>query len=293
MPTILSDLITISHANGGCVLNDPALTDWPGAIRMGVDDLQGWRKTADLNVIRVARGVGDGDYLASRFPSKARMLMMEGYIIAATRAEVDSLFDSLVSEAFPLNTDITLTRGEPVPKFVTCRLAGPIEDTQYIPAGMRWSAVLLCANPFKYDAVGTISGGAGVSGLSLGGMVLPLVLPLEFDLTANGEGNQATVVNLGTADTYPVITVNGPLLSGWRVENATTIKHMSFSVDLGATDSIVIDTSNKTALLNGAPVTGLINGEWWPLIPKINIIRLYGNYDPAASFTISAKSAWR
>lgn len=293
MTSIQNDQVVISHAYGGCTLNDPALTDWPNAIKMGVDQLDGWRTTADLNVIRTQRGVGDGDYVASRFPKKSRMLIISGYITAPTRANVDTLFDLLVSNAFPQDTDITLRRNEPVPKYVVCRLAGEVEDVQYMPEGMRWTATLLCPDPLKYDAVNTLIASAGVSGVSTGGRTYPRTYPLSYNTTANGSNNQVTLVNVGTANTYPTVTVNGPMPSGWRVENSTTGDYFSFDTDLAVTDVLVVDCKNKVATLNGSPINGLINGEWWPLRSGSNIVRLYGNYDPAAGFTVSAQSAWR
>jgi hypothetical protein len=293
MSSIQGDWVVISHAYGGCTLNDPALTDWPNAIKMGVDQVDGWRQTADLNVVRAPRGVGDGDYIANRFPKKSRMLTISGYIMAATRADVDTLFDLLVTKAFPQDIDITLRRNEPIPKYVVCRLAGGIDDVQYMPEGMRWSATVLCADPLKYDAVNTLTASAGVSGVSTGGRTYPRTYPLTYNTTANGSNNQVTLVNAGTASTYPKVTVVGPLPSGWRVENSSTGDYFSFDTDLAVTDVLVVDCKNKMATLNGSPINGLISGEWWPLRTATNIIRLYGNYDPAAGFTITAQSAWR
>jgi hypothetical protein len=293
MSTILKDLVTFSHEFGGCSLNDPSLVDWPGAFKVICDDLDVWRSTADVNVVRAPRGVGDGDYVASRFPMKARTLMIEGMIHAPTRLLVDQMFDLLVDNAFPLDTDITITRQEPIPKYVVGRIAGKVEDLGYFSDGMRWGATVLCADPLKYDAVNTLSATAGVSGVSTGGRTYPRVYPLVYNITANGTGNQVTVNNVGKATTLPVITLTGPLPSGWRMENATTGATESFAIDLGVFDTLTIDNKNKVASLNGNIINGLIAGTWWGLVPGNNIIRLFGNYDPAASFTITAKSAWR
>jgi phage-related protein len=298
LPSIFSDKITLSHDAGGCAFNDPvSLTDWPGATRVRIDDMPGWMSTADLDVIRTQRGVGDGDYIAKRFPFKSRMLLIEGFVMAASRAALESIWDLIQIQAFPANLDIKLTRYETVPKYVMARLAGPVEVTQFLPAegGMRFRATLLCADPFKYDALNTISGGpTGVSGISSGGRTYPRVYPLVYNISASGSGNSITVYNAGTGIAYPTITITGPLPSGWRIENSTTGMQESFAIDLTTvSDTLVIDNKNKTALLNGAPINGLISGDWWGLSPKTNVIRLFGNYDPSADFSITAKSVWR
>ena len=296
MSTILNDKVTISHSLGTCSFNDPpSLADWPGAVKVRMDVLDGWRETASLNPITTPRGVGDGDYIASRFPAKSRMLQIEGYVTAGSRATLDSLLDLVAIQAFPDNIDITLTRYEPVPKYVVGRVVGPIDPIQYFgnEGALRFATTILCADPFKYDALNTISGAAGIAGVSTGGRTYPRTYPLFYNITAAGSGNSVTVYNAGTAKSYPTITVTGPLPSGWRVENSTWNEQESFDVDLAATDILVINNQTKSALLNGAPVNGLLSGSWWSLRPKSNVIRLFGNYDPLAGFTISAKSVWR
>lgn len=296
MGTIFGDKVTLSHALGSCAFNDAAsLGAWPGASRVRLDDLAGWGSTADLNVIKSSKGTGDGDYLATRFPAKSRLIMASGYVVVPGRAALDSVWDLLSIQAFPVDLDIVLTRYEPVPKYVTARVAGPIEQVQYFPAegALRFEVPLICADPFKYDAVNTLSGSAGVAGVSTGGRVYPRTYPLTWNITAAGSGNSITLFNVGTAKSYPIINIHGPLPSGWRVENSTTGDEEAFAVDLLSSDILVIDNQQKSALFNGAPVSGLLAGTWWPLARGSNTIRLFGNYDAAAGFTVSAKSAWR
>lgn len=293
MSTILGDKITMVHEFGSATFNDPAMTDWPGLFKCHIDRLDGWQQTVDKNIVRSPRGVGDGDYIGNRWAAKSRMLEIEGYIHAPNRLALDQAFDDIINKAFPDDTDITLTRYEPIPKYVTCRLAGSIEPLQYFPEGMRWGGTLLCADPFKYNPTDDLIGSAGVAGLSSGGMTLPLTFPLAFNMSAQGEGNQIVVYNAGTARSYANIFVHGPLTTGWRVENATTGEISGFDLSLGSSDLLKIDNYNRIALLNDQPVSGLITGSWWALAPKSNTIRLYGNYDSSAGFSISGKSTWR
>lgn len=301
MSTIERDKVVVSHEFGGATFNDSVAVavNWPGAFEVNIDDLKGWRSTTGVTVIRTPRGTGDGDYIADRFPKKSRMIEVEGYITAPTRAQLDDLFDSVVVQAFPNDVDITITRYEPTPKYVVCRLAGEIEDLGYLVDAhgvdmMRWGATLLCADPLKYDAVNTLAGSSGVAGVATGGRSYPRTYPLHYNVSSSGGGNQVSLFNEGTTDAPALLDIWGPLPLGWRVELSNTGDFISFNTALStSSDHLIIDTAAKSALLNGSSVNGLLGGTWWKLRPKANVIRLYGNYDPAAGFTVTAKSAWR
>jgi phage-related protein len=297
MSTILGDKVTCASTMGSIAFNNVASvsTDWPGVIKARIDELSGWDDTVDLNVISVPKGFGDGAYTAPRFPAKSRMLTVSGYLVAPNRATLDLNMDRLALYAFPQDTDIVLTRFQPVPKYVTARLAGPISIAQYQGAegGLRFEAILLCSDPFRYDALNTLSGTSGVAGLSTGGRTYKRVYPLVYGTTALGSGNQVLLYNVGTAVTYPTFTIHGPLPSGWRLENSTTGAEEAFDIDLSTGDTLVIDNANKQAYLNGSLVNGLLNGEWWSLAPLGNVIKLFGDYNATASFTVTAVSRWR
>jgi hypothetical protein len=297
MSTILGDKVAIRNSSGTWTFNDSSLlpTLWPGAIKMNVDLLPGWSDTVSLDVISVPRGVGDGNYTASRFPAQARVITIGGYIAAASRAALDSLWDDVVLNAFPQDEDLTLTRYEPQPKYVICRLSGSLAVTQYLgrEGALRWEGTLLCSDPFKYDAAAVLSGTTGIAGLSTGGRTYPRVYPLQYITVGGGTGNSITLLNVGTARSYPVITITGPLTSGWRIENSTTGAELSFGVALSAGDVMVIDNQNKFATVNGSPVNGLLSGDWWYLVPGSNVVKLFADYNSTATFTVVATSRWR
>jgi Siphovirus-type tail component, C-terminal domain len=90
--------------------------------------------------------------------------------------------------------------------------------------------------------------------------------------------------NLGTAPTFPVITVYGPLTQA-RIENQTTGKKLEFlsSYSLVAGEYLVIDFKEGTVYLNGDVTNSRYDkidfasgiSEWWSLIPGVNLIRFY------------------
>jgi hypothetical protein len=297
VPTILGDKVTCISSAGAVAFNNAASigVDWPGAIKVCIDDVPQWQDTVDLNVISVPRGFGDGAYTAARFPAKSRVLTVGGYVVAPTRLLLDQTFDRMALLAFPQDEDIQFTRFEPIPKYVTARVAGPITVEQYHgrEGGLRFEATLLCSDPFKYDALNTLAGSSGVAGLSTGGRTYPRVYPLVYGTTAQGSANQVILSNIGTAKTYPKFQIDGPLASGWRLENSTTGDEESFDITLSTGDILVIDNGAKSAYLNGNLVNGLLNGDWWQLAQGTNVVKLFGDYNATASFTVTAVSRWR
>jgi Siphovirus-type tail component, C-terminal domain len=297
MSTIFKDKVAVQVPLGVLTFNDAAgLPYWyPGTRTMNVDLLEGWQKTVDLNVISVPRGVGDGNYTAPKFPALARNLTIGGYVEGPNRATLDAIWDQMMGDAFPPDVDIVLTRFEPVPKYVTCRVAGDFDITQYMPseAAFRWEGTLLCSDPFKYDANSTLFDVAGIAGISSGGRTYPRVYPLTYTVVGGGEGNQAVVFNLGTAKAPVLIEIFGPVPIGWRIDNSTTGDSMSFDIDLSGSDVLSIDTRTKTALLNGSPVNGLLHGTWMQLARGNNILKLFADYNVFGSFHVTAKSTWR
>lgn len=286
--------LTVVNSNGSVTFND--LSAGPGDIvaEMAlVDVLDGWTATATPVVVTAQKAIGDGAFLASRLYSAGRSLHVEGLIATDGYEETENAWNDLVFKAFPLNEDLTITAQGPVPKFVVARVVSPITPLQWMPDGFRFGLDLLCTDPFKYDAVNILTGTSGVSGASSGGMTWPVTWPVVWNAQTNGVGNGVTLTNIGNADTLPTISITGPLDTGWRIENETTGEFLSFNVALLAGQTLVIDAKTESAEVEGSPVVGLIDGDWFPLKPGANFIRLFGNYDPATSFTVTALSAWR
>jgi hypothetical protein len=296
MPTILGDKVTIQSSSGVWAFNDSgSIATWPGALKMNIDVLDGWSETFPLDVISVPRGIGDGNYTAARFPARARNITVGGYITAPSRAVLDTNWDAIVLRAFPQDETLRIARYEPVPKYVTGKLAGPLAITQYLgrEGALRWEGIVLCSDPYKYDATSTLSGTTGIAGLSTGGRTYPRTYPLKYVTVGSGSGNSISLTNIGTAKTYPVITITGPLNNGWRIENSTTGDTLSFDVSLSTGDVLVIDNLGKFATVNGSPINGLLSGDWWSLAPGPNVVKLFGDYNATATFTVVANSRWR
>lgn len=292
MPFFFNQSLVVTSPNGTVTFNSDGVTGDIDAEIALIDHLDGWTKTAPPVVVQLQRAIGDGAIVARRFYTQARTLAIEGIVATTDETETENAWNDLVYNAFPLNEDITITAYGPRPKYVTCRVASAIEPVQFMPDGFRFSLEAICADPFKYDAVETLTGTSGIVGTSSGGFTFPLEFPIVFNGTAAGAGSQVILNNIGTADTLPTFTISGQLDSGWRLENDTG-ETLSFDVSMLAGQTMTIDSKLETAFVNGSPVTGLVDGDWFALHPGVNVIKLFGNYYSGTTFTVTAKSAWR
>ncbi len=292
MPTIFRDKVMC----GTVLFNDPTAVP-PEANSWGCDTLEGWKKSASRDIISTPFGGSvDGEINANYWPAKAKQLMAGGWATASSRANAEVLEDLILGDAFPANEDLTLVRWEGVPKFMRVRVLGEAEITNVGPNAFRWVVPLQASDPFKYSYLPLAgeSGTSGVAGISSGGRTYPRQYPLQYTTLDDGSSNAVNIVNSGTAPTYPIAYLTGPLpKGGWRLANDTTNEFISFDVDLTATDTLQIDFAERIALLNGYPVTRTITGDFWRAKRGVNVIKLYAPYDPTASFTISINSAWR
>lgn len=79
-----------------------------------------------------------------------------------------------------------------------------------------------------------------------------------------------TISNNGWADTYPTITINGPITNP-TVGNQTQSKALNFVGTFSNSDDLVVDLYNKLITLNGQPARNLlISGDWFSAQPGNN-----------------------
>ena len=72
-----------------------------------------------------------------------------------------------------------------------------------------------------------------------------------------------TITNNGWTDTYPTITITGPITNP-TVGNGTQNKALNFAGTFSSSDALEIDLYNKLITLNGQPARNLlISGEWF------------------------------
>jgi hypothetical protein len=126
---------------------------------------------------------------------------------------------------------------------------------------------LFCADPRYYD---TNEQTAVMQFSAPSGRVYNRVYNLVY---GGGSGTlTTTITNNGWTDTYPIITINGPITNpevGNNTQNAT----LDFNVTLASNDVFEIDLYNKLITLNGNPARNtLISGtsNWFSAQPGNN-----------------------
>lgn len=288
--TIFKDKITC----GTWTFNDPGNLP-AGVTQLGINILDGWDDTMPVQALITSRGARDGDVPSSHFPARSRQITLSGWMYCTSRTAARKAWTDMVAHAFPLDTDLTLVRYEPdVVKQVTCRRSGSIElppATNRSGPHFRFLVPLMAFDPLKYSSTVDLNQTTGIAGLSNGGVVAPILLPIVFTAVA-GQQNQIAVNNVGSYTTRPVVTITGPLPIGWHWDNITTGFTLGLGVNLGASDVLVLDHAAETATLNNVQVSPAIVGAWWAIPPGPNILKLFGNFDPGATVTVTGRSAW-
>jgi hypothetical protein len=104
-----------------------------------------------------------------------------------------------------------------------------------------------------------------------GGMAIPMGIPMSM---GNGGANELIVTSNGTVDGYPTFTFTGPLTNP-TLTNLTTGKVLNVNTVLVGGQSLVVDTYNRTVLLNGVTnYRQYVSGDFWTLTPAANTIHL-------------------
>ena len=122
-----------------------------------------------------------------------------------------------------------------------------------------------------------------------------LTFNATFNLSFGGaiSGGQATATNAGEFSTPWVATIAGPVVDP-RIINNNTGQVLSFTGSVGATESLVVSSFDRTVLLNGtASRYRWLNAgsQWWDLPPG-NTVFQYAASSGAGSLTVTYRSAW-
>lgn len=95
-----------------------------------------------------------------------------------------------------------------------------------------------------------------------------------------GSGTLSTTIsNIGWTDTYPTITIYGPIVNP-IVGNSTQNATLPFTANLSASDVLTIDLYNKLITLNGNAARNLLTSgtsNWFSAQPGNNIFTLFGS----------------
>lgn len=169
--------------------------------------------------------------------------------------------------------------------------------------GFDWQLPLYADDPRWLDTTvqtaGPVTvGGASTDGLdwnagSPGGLDWNAGSPGGLDWGTSGNGGVLTLTNSGTAPTWPVFTITGPLTDPVFTNPATgDVIAYTGTVDTGQT--LVIDTSpfTRSVMLNGVDRFGFLASAQWIEIPPSGQVTVQFSGTGAGSVTATWQNAY-
>ncbi|MEV6817836.1 hypothetical protein AB0M72_03680 [Nocardiopsis dassonvillei] len=260
-------------------------------VRWVLSDVEGWLSTPPTEPIVTPLGLSDRSAAASRFPMNAREITVHGHCLTSAFDTAEDARARLYRAFNGYTTDIPITVTEAVPKTIRARIGGAIETEPIGPSHFVFSVPLIMPDPLKYgvEQQGDTTDAQAPGELSFR---FPVAFPLVFSDSGQGTGRMA-LTNTGTAPSFPMSRIAGPLPQGWRIVNETSGQALTFTTGLGAGQVLMIDHAERTATIDGYSIAPLASGTWWPLLPGRNNLRfLTPVYDGSASWTASFYDAY-
>jgi tail protein len=122
---------------------------------------------------------------------------------------------------------------------------------------------------------------------------LTFAAPAPFVFGTGGVGGTVDAANAGTIETPYVIVFTGPLVAP-TLEHTAQAKILSFTGTLAAGETLVVDSSARTVMLNGTASRYswlTIASQWFTLQPGSNGLKFSGA-SGAGTMQISYRNAW-
>ncbi|WP_333770950.1 phage distal tail protein [Streptomyces sp. IBSBF 2435] len=269
---------------GGLVLGqvDDAGVHWHCAT------LDGW-ESPDVRQTLTERTADHGAYAGPVYLQE-RVITLAGKAVCPDYVSTFSAIEQIKAAAGLADTLLTVY--EPVARQATVRRSGKVLAQRLTDRVVDWSIQVTAADPRLY-AVTATTVALRLPSVS-GGLTFPITFPLT--IPADVVVGDAAAVNTGTVTARPVITVAGPVsqpqvtVTGPRGTSAV----LTYSGDIAAGDTLVLDVDARTVLYNGAANRrALLTGSWPHLPPGQSTIAFRAAADsPTATCTVTYRSAW-
>lgn len=179
-----------------------------------------------------------------------------------------------------------------VPQSIAVRANQPMRETG--AWNKQFQLALVAADPRIYSQTLHNDEVTAVAAADLSGRSYDLVYDKDYGpATPNG---QLLITNAGNWDTFPVYTITGPGLNP-SLYNLTTGMVLKFGYNLDVGETLVIDSLNRTILLNGNAdryySLDFASAVWTGLAPDVNDIRIaFNTFSTGAKLRVDWRDAW-
>lgn len=197
--------------------------------------------------------------------SAAAIISVEGYIRGLTRAQAIQMQSELkrvrsLASLSTMRLDDPADAAGPTSRQVSVKRVkvSDIRNHRHVP----FTIDVESPDPFRYGET-VQSGPVGLPSLS-GGLVFPLVFPLDFAVT--GELGRIITPNAGEQPTASIFRVTGGLSGGFTLQSIEDGKIIRFEFPIGVDESVTIDTATGLAYLGSEDnnLSGfLTRSEFW------------------------------
>jgi hypothetical protein len=218
----------------------------------------------------------DGTY-SSQDRLTNRVITLAGYGKAPTGALADAACDQFAAllRGGVLKT-LSVTKAGVI-RTATVKRGSGSDLSRTSPRGFEWQLVLNAPDPRKYGPATTVpaslpSTTGGLDYVTTGGLDYVTAGGLNYGTI--GSSGLVTLTNVGTAESWPQFTVNGPTdgatLSNPSIVNTQTGDQITYSGMLATGDILVVDTSpyRASVTLNGQPYRrNLSSAAWFAIDP--------------------------
>jgi hypothetical protein len=263
-------------------------------IAWTLEKVKGWDGAPSVGSV-IQRSADHGGWPAAQFlgPRIVTLTLMASAPSQPLRDTARAVLNQAVAIGTTPSDLTTFTYGEPVPKQAQCRLNGSasIGETYPTLCDVVFTIPLVCPDPRKYStSQQTVQ--AILPAPIINPLALPFATPVYFPGAIPAQDSAVSVLNAGTFETRPQITVTGPIVSP-AVVNGTYGQSISFSgLTMAATDVLTIDLDTRQSFLNAAFYPADPFSQWFVAQPGANQIYLGGVTTGGASLTCSWQSAW-
>ncbi len=284
----LTEDLTFKLGDSGIILN----TDSVGLPFVDVLIVSGLDSAPYRETRRDHEGT-DGGFMDAEF-EKGRDIIITGDIISNSDSTEDYL-DSLKANFAPSTTLVPFYFKSPgvVERLALVKPLGCRYDWDQIrrTGQARVQFKMYAEDPRLYSVSETNVNIPFVAGASTG---FGFDLGFSFGFGGSGGSDGVFVNNVGNRSTPPIFTINGPC-SNPTIRDETYGHTLTFSIDLAAGETLVINTQYKTVRLNGSVNRRgtLTNADWFFLQEGQTFLRYNAITGIGSSLDVSFRSAWR